>query len=341
MQHSKFVVDETPYCVWEWDLQKRNLSFIESIDHAYFENLANVHRDTLENEDKEQFAALNLRVAYSHGLETFFAFLFSALQAPDCVIGWTHKYQNHHLKSLIEKVRNRQKLLSKVVISPVTWENIAHTILSFHLDDAEKEKRIKDNFAIAWQFLANDFSKDSFGKEYNSIKHGLRVKSGGFQLAIGKETTPGVRASSKKMVSLGKSKYGTTYYTIEKFNKYNFRLRHSSQNWQLENFYYGLILLSYSLQNVLAFLKIVNGIKPEDVEFSWPIDDKLFKIPWEKSPEVISMSMDNIINMEHIIPKTKEDILSVYEVDVLPVNGTKPKTSANLAPHSKKKPDRS
>jgi len=313
MQYSKFVVDESPFCVWEWDLQSRNLSFIESVDSSYFEHLANLYFNALENNEEKQYAALSFRIAYSHSLETFLAFLFSAIQAPDCVVGWTHKYQIQHLRSLIEKVNNRQKLLTKVEIKPVTWESIAHAILAFHLEDKEKENRIKDNYARAWRQLANDFANVSFSKEYNSIKHGLRVRTGGFSLAIGAEDTPGAPAAPSKMKLLGESEYGSTFYSIEDFDKYNFRLCHNSRNWQLEKFYYGLYLLSYSLHNVLTFLKIANGVKPETVEFSWPIDDELYDFPWKMLPSITQISMHNIISKEQINLQTKQDIISIYD----------------------------
>ncbi len=88
MQYSKFVVDELPFCVWEWDLRDRNLEFINDFDPAYFKYLANVHRQSFETEEHKQHAGLSLRTSYVHGLETFFAILFATIQAPDCVIGW-------------------------------------------------------------------------------------------------------------------------------------------------------------------------------------------------------------------------------------------------------------
>src|SRR3989304_3703054 len=105
MQYSKFAVDETPWCAWEWDLKKQNLAFIEGVDPTYFEFLARVYVN-LPDSDQEHKAALALRTAYSHGIETFFALLFAAIQAPDCVIGWVHKYEIHHLKEPSRKSKS-------------------------------------------------------------------------------------------------------------------------------------------------------------------------------------------------------------------------------------------
>src|SRR5262245_57933106 len=125
MQYSKFAVDETPWCAWDWDLKEQNLNFIKGVDPTYFEYLAKVYVNSLDLE-QEHKAALALRTAYSHGVETFFSFLFAAIQAPDCVIGWVHKYQIHDLKSLIEKVNHRQRVYTKVDIAPIAWENITN-----------------------------------------------------------------------------------------------------------------------------------------------------------------------------------------------------------------------
>ena len=114
MQYSKFAVDDFAWCVWDWDIKQLNLNFINSIDAGYFEYLAQIY---VSSDDKhEQNAALALRAAYSHGLETLFAFLFATIQAPDCVIGWVHKYELSQIRSLLQKVNDRQRILSKLKI---------------------------------------------------------------------------------------------------------------------------------------------------------------------------------------------------------------------------------
>jgi len=198
MQYSKFVVDETPWCAWEWDLEKQNLNFIEGVDPHYFSYLARSYVYS-PDEEQEHRAALALRAAYSHGLETLFAFLFAAIQAPDCVIGWVHKYEIPNLKSLLEKVNHSQQINAKVEIASVSWKNIANTLLLFSLDDKDKETRLKQKFAELWQKFADDFLEPSFRPEYNSIKHGFRTKSGGIRVAIGRENQLGFPASPQNM----------------------------------------------------------------------------------------------------------------------------------------------
>jgi hypothetical protein len=318
MQYSKFAVGELPFCVWEWDLQERNLAFINSLDPAYFEYLADIHAQALETDEQRQHAALSLRTTYSHGLETLFAILFATIQAPDCVIGWLHKYNAGDLRSLIQKVQTWQPILSKLRIKPITWENLSNTILvALSLEDKEKENRIKQHFATAWGRFANDFLDEKSNKEYNSIKHGLRVRAGGFRVAIGIEDTPGVPAPTERMRSLGGSNFGSSFFVPEKIgdNKLHFRVRRYSRNWRPENFVYGLYLISFSLQNILSFLKVVNDVDPTTVQFSWPSNEALFDEPWRLVASVTEIGMDTVITAEHIIPFSKDEILAVYKTD--------------------------
>ncbi|MBI4232065.1 hypothetical protein HY605_02435 [Candidatus Peregrinibacteria bacterium] len=318
IQYSKFAVDEAPFCVWEWDLHERNLAFINSIDPAYFAYLANTHGQCLETDAQKQHAALSLRTAYSHGLETLFALLFSAIQAPDCVIGWLHKYDVGDLRSLIKKVQTWQPILSNLEIKPITWETISDTIhIALSLEDKEKEKRVKSHFATAWRRFGSDLSDDKSGLEYNSIKHGFRARAGGFRVAIGIEDTPGVPAPPERMRSLGGSEFGSSFFIPEKIsdNKLHFRVRRHSRNWNPENFIYRLHLISLSLQNILSFLKVINGVDAATVKFSCPSDETHFEEPWRSMAGVTSMGMDTIIMAGHIMPFSKDEILAVYKVD--------------------------
>ncbi len=251
-------------------------------------------------------------MVYSHALESFLAFLFAALQAPDCVIGWIHRYELAHLKSLVQKINAHERILSKIRAPVRSWRDISNTIMTFILKDKAKEKRIKAGFAEAWRRFADDFVHEPFVKEYNSIKHGLRVRGGGFILAIGVEERRGVPAPPDSMVSLGGSQFGSTFYMVEKFDKYNFRLRRYSRNWQLEHFYFGTHLLAMSLQDVIAFLLVANGENPDVVDFVWPIDFNLFKAPWRNPPLVLETSIDNALTQEQISPCKDTDILSFY-----------------------------
>ena len=293
MQYSQFVVNESPFCVWEWDLAKRNLEFINSIDYTFFEYLARVHSEALDQDKNKQHAALSLRTAYSHGLETFFALLFAALQAPDCVIGWLHKYQIEDMENLIHKVSKRQPILTKIPLYPITWKTISYSVLvNLVLEDGDKEKKIKDGFSRAWKRLAEDFVNKKIQQEYNSVKHGLRARAGGFYLAFGVQDVPGVPAPSERMHLVAHSEFGSSFFIPERIDndKLNIRIKRHSRNWRPENFLYGLLLLSYSIQN-----------------------DAGFEAPWTPTSAISDLAIDNVIKKFHIQPFSKEEIIACYK----------------------------
>ena len=276
MQYSIIVVDDTPYCFWDWDIKGKNIDFIKHFDPKYFEYLAAMHYRIIDSEDSDnkekQYSSIAIRNAYSHALETLFALMGAMFQAPDCVAGWLKKYKTVELYSLVKKIHRNQKFRKKIILSEYSWKGISETVHQFKLEDETKTREIKDNFAAFWQRLANDFLDKEFQSEYNSIKHGYRVQPGGFKLAFGLQTEFGKPAPPEKMQLLGGSDYGSTFF-IEEYpagDKNNIWLRRKSRNWLPKNFVHALNLISMSIENIKSFLLIVNGIDPQEVRFSWP-----------------------------------------------------------------------
>jgi len=74
---------------------------LRSLDADYFTFQGRQFARSLETEDAQR-AAVALRSAYSHALETFFALLFAAIQAPDCVPAWLALYQPAELVALVD-----------------------------------------------------------------------------------------------------------------------------------------------------------------------------------------------------------------------------------------------
>ena len=171
------------------------------------------------------------------------------------------------------KVQRGQSIHAKLGIKPITWQTIAQKVLTFgsFADTPEQENRIKEQFAAAWALFAHDFSDEKGTEEYNSIKHGFRIKTGGFHLGIAREDTPGIPAPLERMQLLGGSDFGSSFFTPERNDdpkkadkdtghfKRHFRVRRNSRNWAPETSFYGLHLLSISLQNILSFLKAIHG----------------------------------------------------------------------------------
>lgn len=67
-----------------------------------------------------------------------------------------------------------------------------------------------------------------------------------------------------------------------------------------------------SLSNVLACLQIVNGVKPNEVEFSWPANIELLNRFDEMHPSISHLTMDSVVHESHIQPLSQVDILKRY-----------------------------
>jgi hypothetical protein len=314
IQNVRFAIDETAYCLWDLDIRQRNLDFINKIDAHYFEYIANLHGESLEGDEK-QYAAAALRIAYSHGLESLFSLLCACVQAPDCVVGWLLNYQNKELYEVVRKIsewRPRQ-IYSKLRNRSVNWDAVADLIF-MHVKTGgdEKDKRIRDNFARLWGRFASDFLNENYKYEYNSIKHGLRARMGGFYLAIGAEDVPGVPAPPEKMRTMVNSEFGSSFFVpVRLHDRRNFTIQHQSLNWDPQNLVYALLLISMSINNVVGFLKVLHGVPANEVQFSWASDDESYQEPWKRGV-VSGMGWNSQIRADFITPLSKEEILSVY-----------------------------
>ena len=314
LEFYKFVIDEMPYCVSMWDLSKRNEEFIDRFDPGYFEYLSSTYCQTIASKESNRdrhYGAVALRAAYSHGLETLFAILGATLQAPHCVAGWLMKYSTQNLISLVQKIHTHKKILTLFRMDEVSWKGVADLVFHhFALDDEQDTSKIKASFARSWQRLAAEFLDQKNRDENNSIKHGFRLNPGGFQLAFGIQKDPKVPA--KKLESLGGSEFGSTSFSKQRFDKYNFHLIKNHRNWVPENFVNGLTLISGSIRNITSFLKLVNGKDPKEVRFRWPTNESDFDAPWALSSGVTDFKLDPVLSKENLKLFSKEDILSVF-----------------------------
>lgn len=314
----RIVVDERPFMIWEDEQINGNLEFIKNIDPAYFYYIADINYNVLKDENESgnrNHAALCIRIAYSHALETLFAFLFAALQAPHCIGGWLKKYQIADLGKLITKVNKRKKILSKIKLNECDWEEIAKTIhKGFTLKDEKSSDAFKEQFAVLWRRFANDFMDDNVREEYNSLKHGFRINSGGFGLSLGIQDAPDIPAPAERMETIGYSQYGSTF-PIEKRireNEPSFRLIKHSRNWEIENYVHALNLISISLNNIQSFLRIANGDKPSECKATYPGEIEYFMEPWKRISGVYDISLEIVVKNEDIPVFTGEEILEYY-----------------------------
>lgn len=125
-------------------------------------------------------------------------------------------------------------------------------------------------------------------------------------------------APADRMTSLGGSDFGSSFFLSEgigveegKRNTTHFRLKTNSLNWDPEGMAMGLRLISISLNNILAYLKLLNG-SSEEVKLQYPRDESYFEIPWSSSQGGRSIGMNPIIREEDIVRFSDEEILNVY-----------------------------
>lgn len=224
------------------------------------------------------------------------------------------------MRKLVDAIsKRRTKILCRLDIQRVTFEQLSGLINCLSLRNEEKIERLKGSFSTLWYRFASDFLDGNLIAEYNSIKHGFRINPGGFKLMVGPESSPGVAAPADRMTSLGGSDFGSSFFLSEgigveegRRNTTHFRLKANSLNWDPEGMAAGLRLISISLNNILAFLKLLNGLS-ENVTLRYPCDEAYFEIPWSSSQSGRSIGINPIVREEDIVRFSDEDILKVYK----------------------------
>jgi len=316
IESATFAVNERGCAFSDWDLQKKNIEFLEGIDPGYYSFIASTSLEKLNSEDKH-YAALSLRISYYQGLETLFALIAATVQAPKCPMGWMLAYENHELKNVVRKISSESEIYTRLKLDYVSWERLAILIHSGVNAEENEKKSVSEKFGFAWRGLASDFLDTNHEAEYNSAKHGLRVRSGGFSLSFGQADVWGVSAPPEKMECLGGSEHGTSFFVktkISERDKVNFKPNRISLNWHPQNLLYGLELISASINNVVAFLKWVNGVDPAKCSFL-RMDDDCFESPWEMDVGVISWNCNKTLEPCHVRLFSKEEIIDSYSTE--------------------------
>jgi len=310
MQSSIFLVHEEPYCIWEVDIPERNNEFLDGIDTDFFNYIV----ETNSNADDEKRASIALRSALYHAMETMFSLLGAYIQAPDCTYAWIAKCSNSQLRDLVEKIKTpNNNIFTKLNIEEVSWDCVTKSVFQCYMPGTEKNETMVKEFSTFLNRTATEFIKKNHIDEYNSLKHGFRVRSGGFSLSLGTMHEYGVSPPEEKMMSLGKSDYGTSFFTTEAIGKRkgnrSIRSRRASINWSIENTILHLQLISMAIGNITSALKVANGAKAGTCQFHRPQQDSDFQRPWSITTGISSCNMDYVIHEEEIITATKSEIL--------------------------------
>jgi hypothetical protein len=309
MQSTIFAVNEEPYCLWEVDVKKRNLEFLNGLDPEYFSYILEIHL----NAEDEKRAIISLRQSLHHAIETMFSLLCSFAQAPDCTYAWISKCSNTQLRDVVERIsREDPTFITKLNIPSVNWKSIA-TLMCACFPTSSRQASLIEGFATLWSRLAGELTNEAQIDEYNSLKHGFRLRPGGFALSVGVETSPGVPACESAMHTLANSTFGATFFKIEKLKSQkgspHIRSRRTSVNWSFERTALLHQLVYMSIHNIISTLKISNGVPPTECKFVWPSQDSDFDQPWLHSVGVTSMNIDFSLE-ESLVPEvTKLELL--------------------------------
>ncbi len=317
LQYLFFFVGSRPLCLWETDIFYKNHRFIDSIDPGYFEYLCDIHSKSIN--DKEnltnqgvQHAALALRTAYSQSIETLFALIFASIQAPWCVPAWMNSYKNHELRNLVESVQNEQPIISRLDTDSLSWLDLYDALFpGLESENTERTSAMKAGFSRVWKCFAHDFLSEQSNREYNSIKHGLRIQSGGFEVRIGIPKEPGVRPEEADMLVLTSSPFGSRYLKSEKVGgeAHNLRMVGESRNWDIESLIWGIQLAAMSIENIKRMLKALIAEGATQITLKSPSDLSDFG-KWKGFADITDPEIT--IPPQSIYPFTKEEICENY-----------------------------
>lgn len=309
-----FLVDEKPFCVWGYDMPQSNKGFIKEFSPKYFSVIAAQNIKLLATDFKHQ-AAVNLRLAYSHGIETLFSMIFAELQAAYCVPAWILKCGTQELRSLVGKVGGPTETIPNMFgLSSLTWRDISGIVHSeMLLQDRDKAEEVISVYADLWKGFGAHFTNELEQHEYNSIKHGLRISPGGFTLSIQKESSPGVTDPGAPIHTISGSDFGSSFYTAEKLDAGapNFYLTSHSKNWDARRIAVGLELIAASLENVRASLLFQNGMAKNN-GYRCPEKSQLDEFA-KSSVGIMTVSSKPNIDPRWVKDVTKEDVLNAYK----------------------------
>jgi hypothetical protein len=163
--------------------------------------------------------------------------------------------------------------------------------------------------------MSHDLADDVSVVEYNSIKHGLRARTGGFELRMSRGEASETPPPDAEMITLGASEFGAGFYRAQALGTdgVNFRVVRCAQNWNPANLIAGLQIASASIQNVLALALAESGAK-EPLPVAIPEDEKDFDRPWaEDMGGVNGLTIDfSPVDTIHIDPYSREKVAKIY-----------------------------
>lgn len=169
--------------------------------------------------------------------------------------------------------------------------------------------------ALLWSALSEQFLDKHLHEEYNNIKHGLRLRPSDWYFALGVEDIPGVPAPPEKMRMVSQSEYGASIISPRKLKKYQFSFERHRVNWWPGDFVKRMPLIIHAIDNILAFLKLANGVPPDDVHIFMISRDQVEEaLRSDGPPPGWMLNLNTRIDVDLLPSLSTADILKNYHV---------------------------
>lgn len=290
--NAPFCIDTGAYCVWDDQLDSKNLEFIRGVNQDFFAYQAKLHERGLSSESDAVLAATALRIVYGQAAEAALALTFAALQAPFCAFAWLEKYRVENLEALCEKVRNGEHVLNRLRLEAFSWWHIARRIFlngpsDFVIDGVTTTRdQIVDGYGYVLERVSADFLDPDIRAEYNAFKHGFRASPGGFSLGFRMEKTPGVEDTDAPLQLVGASKFGSRTFTLSRIgeDKRNLSVEMRALNWDAHSMVGRIALIAGWIGCLKACLLTELSSETVEVNWTWMRDHvETCKKPWSTS----------------------------------------------------------
>jgi len=327
-----FCVIDRPFAVWSWDIIAESRAFLEGVDHNFYlriakkilsdENLIfddNAELGMNEIKSRKDIAAIS-RLLRHHGIETLIMLWGALLQAPHAPHAYFLKCKTEDTRALARLfIRDECPKFLRTKNSSLKFMDIVNGIHARtpYCDDDVYLQRLGKVARSLIASAADDDDRD----EFNSLKHGLRTRHGGFQLQVGVEDTPGVPANESDMVVLGASNDASWFNVARPLlnatnveSRVNFEIGHTTLPWSLAKTICDLQLLSILIGNTVSTLLIGCGAPPSTVQFHRLVDAEEW---WERYETmghtgIMRWSMANNIDAGVVHVRSAEDVIDSY-----------------------------
>ena len=143
---------------------------------------------------------------------------------------------------------------------------------------------MQEHFAKVWEKLAIDYTERHMVEEYNSFKHGFRANIGsGPKLSF--ESPDQVSGTSDgHQPFILSSDCGSWFNVAKKMSDVqgshldrHFTLEHCHVNLEPEEVLSSLFMISISINNIVAFLRLKHRFPVEDVRYMLPQSEETFE----------------------------------------------------------------